>query len=296
MNTKTERERIGGVDVARPKGPAALARARSIAGARVYDVGQGDAIAVIDEAGQTLLQLDYGGRQGNPFGGKSPVAVDGMLPVPKDALVMVTHWDEDHWSTAPRGEAAKASEWLVPRQVTSPRATRFAADLENVHCIPEDMVGNIFKFQAMNGDAVLWQKIAQSSPSPLVHENCNKTGVAIAVLRRSGDRDQVILLPGDAPFDQIPLFVDLYRAGTTLTGLVAFHHGSKYHWTTETRSMLRNWPITPGGPCEVVFSYGAGNSYGHPHPHLYRLIANWKAVETPTLRAANAPYHDIMFR
>lgn len=296
MSTKTERERIGGADIASIKAPAAVARSGSIAGARVYDVGQGDAIAVIDESGRTILQLDYGGRQGNPFDGKSAAIVDGMLPVPKDALVMVTHWDEDHWSTAPKGDAAKASEWLVPRQVTSPRAARFAADLEKVHCIPETLVGNVFQFRASNGDAVLWQKIAHSSPSPVVHENCNKTGVAIALLRRSGDHGQVILLPGDAPFDQIPLFTSLHSAGMTLTGLVAFHHGSKYHWTNRARSMLRSWPVTRGGPCEVVFSYGAGNSYGHPHPNKYDVLPDWIAIETPALRTTETPYYDIIFR
>ena len=296
MSTKDERERIGGAEIASIKAPPSLARARSIAGARVYDVGQGDAIAVIDEAGRTVLQLDYGGRQGNPFDAVNAAGVDRMLPVPKDALVMLTHWDEDHWSTAPKGDGAKSAEWLVPRQVTSPRAVRFAAELDNVHCIPETMVGNVFEFRATNGDAVLWQKIAHSSPSPAVHENCNKTGVAIALLRRSGDQGQVILLPGDAPFDRIPLFTSLHSAGMTLTGLVAFHHGSKYHWTKRARSMLQSWPVTRGGPCEVVFSYGADNSYGHPHRNKYDVLGHWSAINTPTLRTAKAPYHDIMFR
>jgi beta-lactamase superfamily II metal-dependent hydrolase len=278
------------------RAPAALARASSIASARVYDVGQGDAIAIIDEAGRTVLQLDYGGRQGNPFDGKNTAVIDGMLPVPKDALVMVTHWDEDHWSTAPKGDAAKGSEWLVPRQVTSPRAVRFAAELEKVHCIPEAMVGTIFEFGASNGDAVLWQKIAHSSPSAAIHENCNKTGVAVALLRRDGDQGQVVLLPGDAPFDEIPLFKSLYSAGATLTGLVAFHHGSKYHWTKRAQEMLHTWPVTPGGPCEVVFSYAAENSYGHPHSNKYNVIPDWCAIKTPTLRSTATPYHDILFR
>lgn len=296
MTAALKRACIGGADVASIKAPAGIARAKEISGARIYDVGQGDAIAIIDATERTVLQLDYGGRQGNPFEGKSSADVDRMLPVPKDALVMVTHWDEDHWSSGPKGEAAKVSDWLVPRQVTSPRAVRFAADLEKVRCIPEAMVGTVFEFLAANGDAVLWQKIAPSSPSPSVHENCNKTGVAVALLRRSGNRGQVILLPGDAPFDEVPLFQNLHRAGMTLTGLVAFHHGSKYHWTHNTRSMLRHWPVTSGGPCDVVFSYGAGNSYGHPHPDRYDVLAARQVIATPSLRATKTGYHDIFFR
>lgn len=170
MSGKLERARIGGADVAHIKAPMAVARARAISGARIYDVGQGDAIAILNEAGGTILQLDYGGRQDNPFEGKSRVEVDRMLPVSTDALVMVTHWDEDHWSTGPKGEAAKAVDWLVPRQVTSPRAVRFAADLAKVRCTPEPLVGRVFEYRAQNGDAILWQKIAKSSPSPSVHE------------------------------------------------------------------------------------------------------------------------------
>jgi hypothetical protein len=239
VTAKLRRARIGGADVTSIKAPVAVSRANAIRGARIYDVGQGDAIAIIDDVGRTILQLDYGGRQGNPFEGKSSGEVDQMLPLTSDALVMVTHWDEDHWSTGPKGATAKGVDWLVPRQVTSPRAVRFAADLKKVRCIPETMVGRIVEFTAQNGDAILWQKIAPSSPSPSIHENCNKTGVAIALLRRSGASGQVILLPGDAPFHEVPLFEHLYLAGMTLTGLVAFHHGSKYHWTDATRSMLR---------------------------------------------------------
>lgn len=296
MSGKLERARIGGADVAHIKAPMAVARARAISGARIYDVGQGDAIAILNEAGGTILQLDYGGRQDNPFEGKSRVEVDRMLPVSTDALVMVTHWDEDHWSTGPKGEAAKAVDWLVPRQVTSPRAVRFAADLAKVRCIPEPLVGRVFEYRAQNGDAILWQKIAKSSPSPSVHENCNRTGVAVALLRRSEGAGQVILLPGDAPFDEVPLFDALRTSGTTLTGLVAYHHGSKYPLRNGTRSLLRDWPVTPGGPCDVVFSYGAGNSYGHPHLDRYDTLKTRREVTTPALRTAKAAYHDILFR
>ncbi len=296
MSGKLERARIGGADVATIKAPTAVARAQGISGARIYDVGQGDAIAILNEAGGTILQLDYGGRQDNPFEGKSHVEVDQMLPVSTDALVMMTHWDEDHWSTAPKGDAAKAANWLVPRQVTSPRAVRFATELAKVRCIPEALVGRVFEYSAQNGDAILWQKIAKSSPSPSIHENCNRTGVAAALLRRSGGAGQVILLPGDAPFDEVPLFDDLRSAGTTLTGLVAYHHGSKYPLRNGTRALFRDWPVTPGGPCDIVFSYGAENSYGHPHRDRYDTLTTRREVATPDLRTTKAPYHDILFR
>jgi len=296
MSATIERERIGGTDVAAIKAPAAVARAKAISGARVYDVGQGDATGIIDDAGRTILQLDYGGRQNNPFEGKSSADVDRLLPVTKDGLIMMTHWDEDHWSTGPKGGAVRTSEWLVPRQVTSPRAVRFSTELPKMRCIPETVVGKTFDFRAQNGDEILWQKIAPSSPSPLIHENCNRTGVAVALLRRSGGGGQVILLPGDAPLDEIPLYSSLFRAGMTLTGLVAYHHGSKYPLRHGTRRMLKEWAVTPGAPCDVVLSYGVDNSYGHPHLEQYADLATRHVIATPTLRTSALRYHDILFR
>ena len=60
--------------------------------------------------------------------------------------------------------------------------------------------------------------------------------------------------------------------------------------------MLRHWPVTPGGPCDVVFSYGAGNSYGHPHPDRYDVLSARQVIATPRLRGSTAAYHDILFR
>ncbi|MCV0387766.1 MAG: hypothetical protein K5821_15380 [Nitrobacter sp.] len=296
MSAKRERARIGGADVTVIKAPTAVTGAQEISGARVYDVGQGDAIAILNENGEPILQLDYGGRQDNPFQSRSRAEVDKILPVSTGGLVMLTHWDEDHWSTAPKGDAAKTANWLVPRQVTSPRAVRFATDLAKVRCIPEALVGSVFEYRAQNGDAILWQKIAKSSPSPSIHENCNRTGVAVALLRRSDEAGQTILLPGDAPFDEVPLFAALRSDGMTLTGMVAYHHGSRYPSRKGIRALFHDWRVTPGGSCDVVFSYGATNSYGHPHRGRYETVSPRREVSTPDLRMTKVPYHDILFR
>lgn len=239
MSETAERERIDVIDAVSIEAPRALKQSQSLVGVRVYDVRQGDAIAVLDEDSQPVLLIDYRGRQGNPFTIKKKQAVkrsvDTVMPVASGALVMVTQWDEDHWSSAPKGKAARGADWLVPRQVTSPRAVRFSTSLANVSCVPKTRVGQIFEFVAQNGDSVLWQKIAVSSPAPSIHQNCNRTGVALALVRRSEKGGQAILLPGDAPFHEVPLFQKLAKSDHTLTGLVAFHHGAGTHWTKATQ-------------------------------------------------------------
>src|SRR3546814_4743893 len=111
----------------------------SISGIRIYDVGQGDAICVLDQKQRPFLQIDYGGKYANPF--RNPSDVDTRMPLQTIKLIMLTHWDEDHWCSAPKSGKTKDRPWLVPRQRTSPRAARFSATLENAYCVPEADVG-----------------------------------------------------------------------------------------------------------------------------------------------------------
>lgn len=291
-----ERQRIGGVDLSSIAGLRPLADVRSLSGVRVYDVGQGDAIAVIDGAGIPVLQIDYGGRQGHPFAAMSSEDVDAYLPISHDRLLMMTHWDEDHWSSAPRGNAARAAHWLVPRQVTSPRAVRFSAELNHIQCIPEDEVGEVFCFAAENGDEIWWEKIASSEIDASRHEDCNRTGVALSLVRRNREGGEVILMPGDAAFGAVSHYRRFRNEGFSLTGLVAFHHGSGSHWTRVTERLVTQWPQN-NGPCEIVFSCAAENSFGHPDAKRYAtLFPNTKPECTADARKRCDSFIDIKFR
>lgn len=293
--TPRPREQIAAADSDYLRAPDTIARAEALSGVRIYDVGQGDAIAILGEEGRPVLHIDYGGRQGSPFKDKTAPKVDTVMPIDPDALVMVTHWDEDHWSSARKGTAAKACRWLVPRQTTSPRAVRFSADLPKVKCIPERRARRVHAFRAKNGDTLLWQKI-QPAPAAGKDEDCNRTGVALALVRDIGPYPQAILLPGDAAFGWVPFYERLKRSGRTLTGLVAFHHGAASHWTLGTKKMLRSWRQTPGGACKIVFSCSADNDYGHPQPDLYDALMPMTADTSFDARARGDHYIDIMFR
>lgn len=242
-----------------------------VKGARIYHVGQGDGVAIIDLDGNPVFQIDYGGHQSNPF--TKSIDVDRAMPVPEDRLVMLTHWDMDHWCTAKKGSEAKAARWLVPRQVTSPSAVKFATALSQasgtsgqprISCIPESQV-RIPSFFKAGKEEIWWEKIGQSRSDATKYEDCNQTGVAFSLVRRDDKGGgQVILLPGDAPFDAVGHYSALFNAGLTLTGLLAFHHGADTHWSDATRALLRNWPPTRPGDVDVVFSCGNPNSYDHP--------------------------------
>lgn len=293
-----KRKLIEGETLEEVDGIAPLQGVTALAGVRIYDVGQGDSIAVLDDQEYVVLTIDYGGRQGNPFKNPPNADVDVHLPVDADRFVMLSHWDEDHWCTASRGKAVQDARWLVPRQVTSPRAVRFSRSLKDkVRCIPEARVQEPFSFQTDDGDEVWWEKIDASATSADKYEDCNKTGVAYSIVKRRGKTvPEVILVPGDAPFHRVGHYARHLQNGYILRGLVAFHHGAETHWTDATRKMLNEWH-RPTGKVTVVYSFAKGNCYGHPFPDNYRaeFADDIDEKYTADLRESGDTFFDIKF-
>jgi hypothetical protein len=199
MVPRRRRERIAKPDVADVSGVDPTAGIRAISGVRVHDIGQGDSISVLSDTGKPFMQIDYGGRVGNPFGRAGQI--DSRMPVPSEGLLMLSHWDEDHWCSASRGTLARAASWLVPRQTTSPRAVKFSTTLPRIHCVPERMVGDAYVFTTEQGDQIWWEKIAAAPDPSALEEDCNHTGIGISIVKHSPA--QVILLPGDAPYCEV---------------------------------------------------------------------------------------------
>ena len=288
------RKSITNTDLDEIDGLTPLARADAILGVRVYDVGQGDSIAILDQDKRPVVQVDYGGREGHPFVG--PDWADAVVPVAKADLVMMTHWDEDHWCAARKATTIKTAKWLVPRQITSPRAVQFSTEISSIRCIPETHVGRAFHFTSRGGDELWWEKIAHGPEIGAEDEDCNRTGVALSVVRRRLDGSgSVILLPGDAPFDRIGHYWRHFDAGLTLRGVVAFHHGAGTHWTRATEQLLTDWADVAVPPT-IIFSCARPNSYNHPDDKRYSALLPRAALEyTADKRGHAAPFIDLLF-
>lgn len=290
-----KRQAIAAADLANLAGLSPLSKASLISGIRVFDVGQGDAIAILADVGgseATVLQIDYGGRERNPFGDGGDV--DKRMPIVPAQLLMLTHWDEDHWCSASKGSLAQGADWLVPRQLTSPRAVLFSTRLRAIHCVPESLVNQSLRFAAQNGDCVLWEKIGYFAGAFAKDEDCNKTGLAFAIIRKGLQGEEVILLPGDAPFDKVGIFTRLMQRGVKLRGIVAFHHGAGTHWTAATEQLLQNW--SKSEQFEVVFSCSRPNSYDHPDEARYRrLLPDATFLGTAQLRSGSKTSIEIRF-
>lgn len=271
--------------------PNPLDGVAGLSGVRVHHVGQGDALSLLDSDQQLVLRVDYGGKQSSPFPSDHgrEAKINAALPIHGGRHLFLSHWDEDHWCSAREGTAVlKQARWLVPRQLTSPRAVLRSTQVSTIHCIPETLVGKAVKFEAARGDAFWLEKLGKFD-ADAGSEDCNLTGLAFAATSLARE---VILMPGDAPFHRVQHYWYLKASGYRLRGLLAFHHGAKTHWTSDTDELLRDWPPSDNGQM-VAFSYGNPNKYEHPHLERYReLLPQAGFLGSPLSRDG---YVDLLF-
>jgi hypothetical protein len=145
----------------------------------------------------------------------------------------------DHWVSGDRHPAAKRLKWVVPRQQMGVTHLKFAAELYsrgNLLIWPENTSELSF-----DGGRV-W-KLPR-------HGNRNYSGIVMLVDTHSGGAEASVLITGDAPYNRVP-------EGTMggLHGLVVTHHGGTFRGDR---------PPVHDGNGQVVYSFGEGNTYGHP--------------------------------
>lgn len=260
-------------------------RTTDLNGIRVFDVGQGDCIGLLDQLSDVFCYVDYGGLAGHPDQ-LSPANTAKRLPVHvngHDVPIVLTHWDKDHYySAVKKNTAAQSCEWLVPRQLASPFAILFAAKLTNAKCWPE-----------AHGNAVVGTRIGKSKELQIrkclpfdptaTSENRNLSGLAVTLVE-TGSEQRVMVLPGDCHFDGIP-----NMPGGSIHVVVAYHHGSATGWTSATGAVIAKATSTR----RLAYSYGP-NPYGHPQHSNYKPIWDASAVETPTFRPGRE-YEDLVW-
>jgi hypothetical protein len=251
----------------------------ALSGIRVFDVGQGDCIGLLDQSRRVFCYVDYGGLGEHPdrgVTGANPSA--SRMPHQRNGssvLIILTHWDKDHYYSAKKyNRLTVACPWVVPRQMASPQAVRFAASLPNARCWPESIKQQTREFRVDATTSVEVRK-CQVFIAGAKTEDRNHTGIAVALLRYDkGKVSRYMLLPGDCPFDRIPNLPD-----APLQALVAYHHGAHTHWGGS--SAFITYRATHH---QMVYSFGANNPYGHPDPKNYLTEWDSSSRRTPDLR------------
>jgi hypothetical protein len=258
----------------------------AITGVRVFDVGQGDCIGLLDQDGQVFCYVDYGGLVDHPDI-HQPQNTAARLPLAyRDGRVSIilTHWDKDHyWSACKKNPEAQKCEWLVPRQRASPQAVLFAAGLEKASCWPEQRRDRPARIGIGSQYDLEIRKCAPFSRRRR-NEDRNKTGLAVTLLRwENAAIDRFMILPGDCPFHLIP-----ERPDAPICGLLAYHHGAKAHWTKATDLALLSFHSNRA----MAYSCGR-NDYGHPYRANYRPSWDEKALTTPDARHQSQSFIDL---
>lgn len=202
----------------------------------VMHVGQGNCNAVCNAQGAPIFYFDLGaGCLQNTHTRPVPL----RFCFTQQPWVVLSHWDFDHWygATLP-GQAVPPVNWLAPSQAIGVRTRKFAAGL------------------IARGLLRLWpaaQRTVVNAPVELAKcggASKNDSGLALTVgFHRRG----AVMCPADATFDHIP--VPRLGRGRPLAGLVATHHGSAHIGAPIPR---------PAPTAKLAFSFGTGNSFGHP--------------------------------
>lgn len=93
-----------------------------------YDVGQGAATALLKGDQTPFLYYDLGA-------GIYQNAHTTSLPLEfcwtNEPVIILSHWDMDHWAGATKDTEAKKRTWIVPRQTLKPKHTAFANEILN---------------------------------------------------------------------------------------------------------------------------------------------------------------------
>ncbi|QFU23049.1 hypothetical protein FM038_013410 [Shewanella eurypsychrophilus] len=206
---------------------------------KVMDVGQGNSIAFMEnEEFKDLFYVDVGG---GIMRNRGTYKDNNVSYNPQDnALIVLTHWDMDHWVSLIRKPNMNKTKLLVPRQkplgLSHVKLAAKLASQDRLLIWPDSK-------SELNSDLLDIHKLKK-------HKNRNYSGlVVVAKTDHAGLKNT--LITGDAPYKKCD-FLGKYDINT----VVVPHHGGNF-----------SPDKVPSAPNQhiAIYSYGTGNSYGHPH-------------------------------
>jgi beta-lactamase superfamily II metal-dependent hydrolase len=241
-----------------------------------FDIGQGSASALLDEGQVPFVYHDLGAGITNNA---------RTTPVPlkfcwtRNPVVVLSHWDKDHWAGALKDRDAMIRTWIVPRQIISVGHAAFGSDILRA-----------------GGRILVWSSQQPCIPVPIgsrqsmtvgrcTGKDRNGSCLVIRVDDENHGELRHWLLTGDGGYDQLPFALP----GRTVAMTVP-HHGAK---------MAVNGSV-PAGPGHaygrVLYSFGPGNKFSsttHPtrasvseHENAGWTVGSWHSTSQPGMTLA----------
>ncbi|MFD2264436.1 hypothetical protein ACFSM5_16145 [Lacibacterium aquatile] len=200
------------------------------------DAGQASLVSFYGADNQTHIFFDVGHPLWFNAGSRPNGAVLNYRPANPNAVVVLSHWDFDHYFEGKRRAVLHGLTWVVPAVPSAPNAKKFANSLPNLVTLP---VGSTLRIGHLHLERASG---AQSDP--------NNSGIVGLWQDEQGHR---VLLTGDAAYGFVPPHM---RAN--LTALTIPHHASL------TDHDVLNVPPPAGQQGKAVACAGQNNRYGHP--------------------------------
>lgn len=131
----------GDDDVQRALGGSAKRDFESVG---VYDVGQGTCVGLSPRGNSPTMYFDFGGGTAVHTSTRPHKTPD--LCLCSDPTFVLSHWDADHWSSAPLVPASLNLDWVAPYQSLTPPQIVFAGTISGKLLVSKAAAGTKFSF------------------------------------------------------------------------------------------------------------------------------------------------------
>ncbi|GBE09142.1 hypothetical protein BMS3Abin11_02273 [bacterium BMS3Abin11] len=207
-----------------------------------FDVGQGSSSALLDDKQMPWLYHDLGaGVTRNAH--TTPIPLEFCWT--NDPVIVLSHWDSDHWAGARKDSRALARTWIAPRQIIGATHTVFANDILLAG-------GRLLIWPQGIGLITIYNTWKQSfTVGRCTGKDRNGTCLAMRVDDDKSGAKLHWLLTGDGGYHQLP-----FKLYGDVAAMVVPHHGAKMSGNRHIPQRSKNTYA------RLLFSFGPGNAHG----------------------------------
>lgn len=217
----------------------------------VYDVGQGNANALLDRHLLPTLYYDHGA---GVYRNRKSTPSKLLFCYTQNPTIVLSHWDADHWagayaSTIGGKTPALQRDWMAPLQTVGPVHIAFAHDIATAG-------GNVFIYQPPkwtvgSSTAKTGQQIRFALGAG---GDRNGTGIVMSIEAQLPSTSVGWLLTGDCDYRH---FIS-HLSPSEPIAIVAPHHGADLHHLSVPPKP------SPASPSyrRLVYSFGRDNQHG----------------------------------